>query len=174
MLRLKILCFLILSLISTNSFGQWIILREEVNEELLCMAKNIYFESGNQPLAGKLAVGFVTINRVVSSLFPESICDVIYQSEYYTNNIGEEAPVIGRCQFSWYCDGKSDKPTDSYTWLQALEISREILDFNVLDITSGIIDITEGSLWYHADYANPYWSQHLQKTVTIENHIFYK
>jgi len=47
--------------------------------ELYCLAKNIYFEAGNQPLAGRIAVAEVTINRKNHRLFPNSICDVVYQ-----------------------------------------------------------------------------------------------
>ena len=167
MFKIKIFYLLLLSLFSYNSFGQWIILREEFDEELLCMAKNIYFEAGNQPLSGKIAVGLVTINRTISSQFPNTICEVVYQSEYFTNSKGIDVPIIGKCQFSWFCDGKSDNPTESYTWLQSIGVSEELLDYS-------FIDLTEGALWYHADYVSPEWSNYLQKIVTIENHIFYK
>ena len=65
MYKLKALFTLIFILFSSNSFGQWSIVASDIDEELICMAKNIYFEAGNQPLAGKLSVAFVTINRVV-------------------------------------------------------------------------------------------------------------
>ena len=174
MYKLKVLFILILILFSSNSFGQWSIVAEDIDEELICMAKNIYFEAGNQPLAGKLSVAFVTINRVVSSQFPDSVCDVIYQAEYRNNYMGNEVPIIDRCQFSWFCDGKSDTPTDSYTWLQSMEVAREILEVNNYQSRMILIDNTEGALWYHADYVKPNWSNYLQEIVTIENHIFYK
>ena len=34
-------------------------------------------------------------------------------------------------------------------------------------------DITEGALWYHSDTVKPYWSKQLNRTVTIDNHLFY-
>ena len=34
------------------------------NGEVVCLAKNIYFEAGNQPLAGKVAVAQVVFNRM--------------------------------------------------------------------------------------------------------------
>ena len=36
----------------------------DANGDIYCLAQNIYFESGNQPLAGKIAVSQVVINRV--------------------------------------------------------------------------------------------------------------
>ena len=138
-------------------------------KETLCLAKNLYFEAGNQPLAGKVAVGQVTVNRVGNKKFPSSICAVVYQTkEYYTSwKTGELIPRRGMCQFSWYCDGKDDTPKDSVTFEKCKVIARQIQngDFG---------DITEGALWYHADYIKPYWSHNLNQTVHINTHIFYK
>ena len=79
------------------------------NEDRYCLAQNIYFEAGNQPFAGKLAVAHVTLNRVFDLQFPNDICGVVYESRsYYKSWTGEMIPSRGMCQFSWYCDGKSD------------------------------------------------------------------
>lgn len=134
----------------------------------VCLAQNIYFESGNQPFSGKLAVANVTLNRVDSSQFPDSICEVVYQTKKWkTNWRGEAVPVIGQCQFSWFCDGKSDEPKDSATWLEAIRVAD-------VAISTSNFDITNGALYYHADYIVPYWAEHLERLVQIENHIFYK
>jgi N-acetylmuramoyl-L-alanine amidase len=138
------------------------------NGDRLCLAQNIYFEAGNQPLAGRIAVANVTLNRVEDLQFPETICDVVYQSKaYYESWSGNKVPVRGMCQFSWYCDGKSDEPKDSRTWVESIRSADMVLNEKT-------IDITDGALWYHADYVYPYWADHLTKVITIENHIFYK
>ena len=62
----------------------------DANGEAFCLAKNIYFEAGNQPLIGKVAVSHVVLNRVDSSLYPDTICDVVYQSRWRINWKGEE------------------------------------------------------------------------------------
>ena len=49
------------------------------NEPVICLAKNIYFEAANQSMAGKVAVANVVLNRQYSELFPNNVCDVIYQ-----------------------------------------------------------------------------------------------
>jgi spore germination cell wall hydrolase CwlJ-like protein len=147
-----LLVFLILLLTTCGAFAS------DKDGEILCMARNIYFESGNQPLAGKIAVAHVVINRRDNKLFPNTICKVITQG-------GEKR---NRCQFSWYCDGKPDSPTDSTTWLNCYILASNILS------SDRRIDITEGSLWYHADYVKPYWASQLAHTVTIGNHLFYK
>jgi len=126
-------------------------------EELYCLAKNIYFESRNQPKIGKIAVAQVTLNRVQSDKFPNTVCEVIYQGGERRN----------RCQFSWYCDGKKDEPTNGPAWDESVYLA-------LLVYGDGFLDVTEGALWYHATYVSPSWAEHYQKTVRINNHIFYR
>lgn len=166
MFKLKLISILILYLFNINTWGISLI-RKDFDMQKECLARNIYFEAGNQPLAGQIAVALVTINRVKNSQFPNTICEVIYQANFRKNSRGEDVPIRGQCQFSWFCDGKSDMPVDSNTWLEAVELAYNLFDIN-------IVDITEGALWYHADYILPYWANQLKKTVIIENHIFYR
>ena len=140
---------------------------QEASYDRYCMAQNIYFEAANQSFAGKLAVAHVVMNRVEDLQFPNEICDVIYQAKTRINWQGNEVPIRNQCQFSWYCDGKSDEPVDSKTWIKSLFIAD-------LALTGKYPDITEGSLWYHADFIYPYWANELQHVVTIDNHLFYK
>jgi len=140
---------------------------EEETYDRYCMAQNIYFEAANQSFAGKLAVAHVVINRMEDLQFPNTVCGVIYQAKTYTNWKGNEVPIRNQCQFSWYCDGKSDEPVDSKTWIKSLYIAD-------LALTGEYKDITEGSLWYHADYILPYWADQLEYVTQIDDHIFYK
>ena len=48
--------------------------------ELYCLVQNIYFESGNQSYAGKVAVAEVTLNRVKTRKYPSTICGVVKQA----------------------------------------------------------------------------------------------
>ena len=137
------------------------------SEDTFCLAQNIYFEAGNQPVAGKMAVAEVVYNRVAMAAYPDTICGVVYQAEMEENWKGHLLPVLHRCQFSWYCDGKGDLPTDSKTWMEAFRLAGMVLAFKYEDIT-------EGSLWYHSDSVEPYWSKQLSLVTTIDNHLFYK
>ncbi len=47
------------------------------------LANLIYCEAGNQPYEGQLAVGAVVINRVLSSVYPDSVVGVIYQNKQF-------------------------------------------------------------------------------------------
>lgn len=48
------------------------------------LANLIYCEAGNQPYAGQVAVGAVVMNRVMSSVFPDTVVGVIYQSHQFS------------------------------------------------------------------------------------------
>ena len=127
-------------------------------EELYCLANNIYFESRNQPKLGQIAVGQVTMNRVNSPKFPNTVCGVVKQG-------GEKR---NRCQFSWYCDGKSDEHEGGAAWDESVYLAL------LLYSEEFTIDVTEGALWYHATYVSPNWAEHYEKTVRINEHIFYR
>ena len=53
------------------------------SEELECMIKNLYFEAAVESTAGKLAVAQVTMNRVNSERYPNTVCKVITQGKHY-------------------------------------------------------------------------------------------
>lgn len=121
--------------------------------DISCMTQNIYFEARNQSKEGKYAVAEVVMNRMNDSRFPNNVCEVIKEQ---TEKV---------CQFSWYCDGKSDRMTD----VAAIEEAREIaIDVLLSDPT----DYTKGALFYHANYVNPEW-KNVKETAVIEDHIFY-
>jgi len=132
-----------------------------------CLAVNTYHEARNQSKAGKIATMQVVLNRVYSHRFPDTICDVVTQGPTYTNWLGNEWPVRDMCQFSWYCDGLSDVPVEAGTFFEIEELVDKVL-------STDMIDITDGALYYHADYVLPVWSQDYIVTAVIDNHLFYR
>jgi len=144
------------------------------NNESTCLAEAIYFEAGNQPIVGKLAVANVIINRTYSPQYPDKICDVVHQGpvrESWKKN-GVFHPIKHRCQFSYWCDGKSDTPKFGPTWDDSSTVAIWVLSDKNLDYT--YLDIVDGATHYHATYVQPGWSYNLQKVVQIQDHIFYK
>ena len=137
------------------------------NGEAVCLAKNIYFEAGNQPLAGKVAVAQVVLNRMEHSFYPKDVCGVIYQAKWREKWKGKMVPIRHQCQFSWFCDGKSDEPLDTDTFYDSYIVASDVL-------MGKYPDITEGATHYHSIMVEPYWAETLNETVQIQHHIFYK
>jgi len=143
------------------------------NDQIVCMADNIYWEARNQTVKGMWAVALVTDNRVNDSRFPNTHCEVIKQgptSKWWYENHGKIVPIRHRCQFSWYCDGKSDEIPlyDIDVYRTALIIAQKVF------FGSYSTDITKGATHYHADYVFPAWRKQKTKTLVVANHIFYR
>ncbi len=129
----------------------------KVEDELFCLAQNIYFEARSEPTAGRRAVAHVVMNRVASARFPSTVCEVVRQG-------GESR--LHRCQFSWWCDGQSDDIKNEKSWRDA----ERLASFVYWGLS---IDMTGGALFYHADYVKPQWRTAFNKGPTIGRHIFY-
>ncbi len=130
----------------------------DVSREIECLALTIYFEARGEPEEGMLAVGHVVMNRASHPRFLQGVCDVVRQ-------VGERR--VYRCQFTWWCDRKSDRPADGRAWRRCQDVARRIYWDDPPDPTSG-------SLWYHADYVQPAWRTGLRPKVKIGRHIFYR
>ena len=132
---------------------------------LTCLALNVYHESKNQSLIGQIAVAQVTMNRVRDERYPDNVCDVVKQGLTYKWN--PSIPIRNKCQFSWYCDGKSDKPRDEHAWDKAMLVAHGVYYGN-LD------DFVEGATHYHAHYVLPSWASTKTYITRIDDHIFYR
>ena len=153
--------------------------QQYLDKQATCLAKNMYYEARSQGLAGQLAVSLVVLNRVKDNRFPNTICEVVEdgpvrESWKTKGKVVPESqrtyyPIRHRCQFSWYCDGKSDDPKEPTTYGMLYNMA---LDLVYGDIT--VVDITEGATHYHADYVYPAWRKTKTKTIEIEDHIFYR
>ena len=170
MLALSILFFLLLALVQflNPAYGK----DTFIDKEKECLALNIYHESRNQPLAGQIAVALVTLNRVNDERFPDSICEVVYQGPIRESwrKDGTFYPIKHRCQFSWWCDGKSDEVTQPKYYKEIQSLVELIMHRGKINI----LDFTDGALFYHATYVKPGWAKMKTRTAKIEDHIFYK
>ena len=105
------------------------------NGEAACLAEAIYFESGNQSDAGRLAVGHVILNRVEMHNYPDTVCGVVHQARWEENWKGNMVPVLHKCQFSYYCDGKPEEITDSKTWNESLMLAALLVTVSYTHLT---------------------------------------
>lgn len=136
-----------------------------VGMQLTCLAVGIYHEARGEGNAGMAAVANVVINRVHDPRWPDTPCEVL--SEGPTLKWDANAPLRDRCQFSFYCDGKSDVPKNQKSFAQAVRIAEEQWYSYGLSL-----DITEGATYYHATSIDPKWPY--TYITTINNHKFYK
>ncbi len=128
-------------------------------KEMRCLAQNVYFEARGESADGQLAVALVTMHRVKSRRYPNTICNVVWQ----------------RRQFSWTHDGRSDRPTDRRAWKRAQQIADFIVNkyWTLPAQSRDAIDITNGALHYYAPgLANPYWAKVKIVTREIGGHVF--
>ena len=129
------------------------------------MALNRYHEARNQWLLGNIAVAEVVLNRVDDDRYPDTNCEVVRQGPTYKWR--PQLPVKHRCQFSWFCDGKTDVPNDPYAWERSLAIAQDMVDM-------GQTGLLEGATHYHSIRVFPEWRKTKTRIVKIEDHIFYR
>ena len=125
-----------------------------LRDEQHCLALNMYWEARGEGRQGMIAVGWTVLNRVRSRQFAATPCEIIRQG-------GEQPP----CQFSWWCDGKSDLPRDQNSWRSAQIIAADLL-------VNPPPDPTHGALYFHSTSIRPPWQR--DRTVQIGRHVFYR
>ena len=140
------------------------VITQELYPEHYCLALNIYYEARGSNLADKAAVADVVLNRVKDTRYPNTVCEVVKQGLQHADGSMKR----NKCQFSWYCDGKSDNPLDKDRWFEAQMIAWGIVELNKYR------GITEGATHYHATYVSPRWAKSLQIVGRIGAHIFYR
>ena len=136
----------------------------ENNPEAWCLAQNVYYEARSSNRADRIAVADVVLNRVIDTRYPNTICEVVHQGRKNPNGTMKR----NMCQFSWYCDGKSDWPTDMDAWVDAQQIAYLMIVHN-----DGR-GLTEGATHYHATYVKPAWAKQKQLVGRIGKHIYYR
>jgi N-acetylmuramoyl-L-alanine amidase len=139
------------------------LLSSDAKKQVECLAENIYFEAAHEPNLGKVAVAFVTLNRLKDGKFGSDICGVVKQKMH---NV---------CQFSWWCQEREKAMSEN----KVLTNGDNLLYNSVRDVALYVYtnyerleDPTKGALFYHADYVDPKW-RNKERVVTIGRHIFY-
>jgi N-acetylmuramoyl-L-alanine amidase len=132
--------------IATKARTQSVIAKQQ---EINCLAKNIYHEARGESFQGQIAVALVTVNRVASKLFSNTVCGVVYAHK----------------QFSW-TQNKNKKITDEKAWSSALKIATAVLSKQVYEPKFTAI-------YFHTRQVKPKWAKTKVITARIGNHIFY-
>jgi spore germination cell wall hydrolase CwlJ-like protein len=114
-----------------------------------CLARNIYHEARGEPLEGQIAVALVTLNRVQSPRYHNSVCGVVYAYK----------------QFSWTLD-KAKKIKDRKAWKASVDLATAVL-------TKSVQLPHFPALYFHTPQVNPRWNRGKRVVARIGNHIFY-
>lgn len=157
------------------------------NQQLFCMAQNIYFESRAEGEQGKQAVAHVVQNRIKDPKFPKTACAVIQEGRHFESwkTRGVEMapeqrqyiPRRNQCQFSWYCDGLKDiiwvqlrdgTPIEANrtAWRDSVRIAWQVMQGQLKDNTGG------ATYYYAHNLVYPAWADHKQQTQVIGDHTF--
>jgi len=125
-------------------------------DPVTCLTQAIYYEARSENEEGQAAVAEVVMNRTASRLYPNDICEVVYQRNTRT------------CQFTFTCDGSIGRSRiNPASWARAERIARDVY-------SSGYVSILpKRSVNYHANYVRPSWSRRLERVHRIGAHIFY-
>jgi N-acetylmuramoyl-L-alanine amidase len=124
----------------------------DYNRQLEALALNMYHEAKGEGEDGMRMVGEVTINRTASSLYPDTICGVVYQKH----------------QFSWVSTKKDKTPKEEESWQMALKIAKELLDEDVSSYPH------LATHFVNLDIARPAWTKKFDKVAKIGDHTFYR
>ena len=122
-----------------------------------CLAAAGWYEIGDDA-RGQRAVMQVVLNRARHSIFPQSVCGVVFQGSERSTG----------CQFTFTCDGSLLRREPSpAAWARARGIAEAAL--------AGAVDREVGlATHYHADYVVPYWASSLEKSAQVGPHLFYR
>jgi spore germination cell wall hydrolase CwlJ-like protein len=129
---------------------------EPLDDAITCLARTVYWEARGEATVDMEAIASVVMNRLGHEGFPNTICGVVRQ--------GQER---GSCQFSWWCDGRSDRAKEDAPYATAKEIARKALNLQLTDRTGG-------ALYFHQRNVAPGWAAEYARTAKIGEFVFYK
>jgi hypothetical protein len=127
--------------------------------DLVCLARNVYFEARGEPIEGQYAVAEVTMNRKASGRYPDTVCGVVYQQNW--------DPLRKRYvgAFSWTELSSVPTPTGE-EWQRAWKVAEAVYHGRQ-------VPVLEEALFYHATYVKPSWARGKQPVARIGRHVFY-
>jgi N-acetylmuramoyl-L-alanine amidase len=130
----------------------------DIEEELACMAMNVYREAAGEPFEGKVAVAQVTMNRVKHREFPDSVCAVVHEKNIFMKKVV--------CQFSWYCSNRTKaRPISPDAYDQSFEVAKKVM------LENFELESIKDAIYFHSEKINPRWKY--QEVAKIGSHIFY-
>ncbi len=120
-------------------------------QELGCLAMNIYHEGRGESAKGRAAIASVTMNRVRSKRYPDTVCKVVWQ----------------RRQLSWtHIAPRHHVITDHTAWQQALVVAQ-------LFLSGAQVSLVGNATHYHSIDVQPNWQDESKLVALVGDHYFY-
>ncbi len=137
-------------------------------DDIKLLSLVIYGEARGEPLAGKIAVASVVLNRLKKSgWFGKALKDVIlkpYQFSCFNENDPNRIKLLAIAQ-DWDIFFQKDK-----TLRECYDIAKKLLDPNDFSMAK---DNTFGATHYKTKNCKADWADKMQLTAVIGNHEFY-
>ena len=141
-------------------FLQSVFAERSDRQNLQCLALNIYYEARGEPRTGQYAVAEVTMNRVASEYFPDTVCGVVYQKRWdYLRKRYVAA-------FSW-TEFDTQPAPEGREWRRAQEVAQVVY-------YGRHVPRLDGVLHYHSIYIKPSWARGRKPVARIGRHLFYR
>lgn len=159
-------------------------------QDIECLARNIFYEAGSESLEGKVAVGMVTINRTQDERYPQTVCGVVRQRTVVTvpqkitqvktvkdgwllppkQVVETRTQQVTRAiyQFSWVGQHNIRIKEDDPRWIESRSVAEELARGGYENWQEKYSE----AMNFHAVYVNPRWR--LKRIGRVGNHIFYK
>jgi len=189
---MKTIMQIILSIVALTVMAPGHAKEVAMNNDLECLARNIYYEAASEPTEGKVAVGLVTINRSNSGNFPTTICGVVNQRTNLsvpkkvtkthtvtegvifkkTSQVRETVTVWTShtiCQFSWRCEHAHKIRSNDTRWDDSVAVAQELLAGGFDEYRDKYRD----ALYFHERHIHPSWAKQKLKIDRVGGHIFY-
>ena len=153
--------------------------QHDIHEDLYCLALNSYWEARGEKFDDKLATAQVVMNRVDSEQYPEDVCSVItegperesWKTKQLPDLDPEERvyyPVRNKCQFSWYCDGRSDNISNIDGWEDS------VIAAYLVYVGFGEDKVNGATHYYAHDKVTPSWAGSMKVTAKLGGHTYLK
>lgn len=156
-----IFAFCVVAVLSSSGFLMHkLITKYPDRRELTCLSLNVYFEARGEPIAGQHAVAEVTMNRVASKRYPNSVCEVVYEKNW------DAIRKRYVSAFSWTEFDSRPLPKGK-PWKRAQEAA--------MDVYFGRkAPELNGATLYHSIHIRPSWARGIKPVARIGGHVFYR
>jgi len=160
------------------------------DKDVECLARNIFYEAGGEPIEGKAAVGIVTLNRTQDDRYPQTVCGVVKQRTVLS--VPHRVKEVKTIKTDWLSPPKQvvevkttwvQKTIYQFSWVGQRNIKIREDDPRWIESRAVAEELARGGYetWqekyenaknFHAVYVHPGWK--LKRIGRVGNHIFYE